>query len=667
MSIVAVTAAVLLAAVSGLPSLLMRSGRRAGQRAATALVSLASILGLSAVAAFFVTGGRSGGAPAGLETLGAFIGLDALSAFFLVPIFLVGGLGSVYGLGYWPASEHPDNARKVQVFWGTLVAGMALLVIAKHTIVFLFGWEAMALSAFFLVSAEDHLEETRKAGWLYFIATHIGTLALFGFFAFVRVKTGSFALEPIAAELLSPGALNALFLVLLLGFGMKAGLMPLHFWLPPAHAAAPSHVSALMSGVVIKMGIYGIVRFLSLLPPPPLAWGGAILALGMASGLLGVVFAIAQHDLKRLLAYHSVENIGIILMGLGLALLGRASGRPAWVALGMAGCLLHVWNHGLFKALLFLGAGSVVHGTGTRQIDSLGGLAKKMPWTAALFLVGAVAICGLPPLNGFVSELFVYLGLFRTVAAPDATGSAAVLAAPVLAMIGALAVACFVKVYGTVFLGSGRSPAPETAHEAPLTMRLPMLALATLCLAIGLFPAALSPVLEEAIAAWTRSSGPTAGLGELAPLGAIGVLSIALAAGVLTLGVAAFLRARAARRVGTWDCGYARPTGRMQYTAASFARTITGQFRWALKPHEERPEVDGPFPAPAEMDSHVDDTVLDRILMPAARAAQRRFAWFHRFQQGLTQQYLLYVLVIVVLMLGTLIPFKEVLVPFFTR
>lgn len=658
-----------LAAFSGVPALFLKRFPRAGQRIATVLVSAGSIQGFCSVALFFFA---AGSAPASLTA--PFIGLDALSAFFLVPILLVGGLGSIYGLGYWPAEKHPGDARKVQAFWGSLVAGMSLLVIAKNTLVFLFGWEAMALSAFFLVSAEDQLEETRKAGWLYFIATHIGTLALFGLFAYWRTASGSFAMTSLPSGILGAPALSALFLVLLLGFGMKAGIMPMHFWLPPAHAAAPSHISAIMSGVVIKMGIYGLVRFLSLMPAPPRAWGGFILLLGMASGLLGVAFAIAQHDIKRLLAYHSVENIGIILMGLGLALLGRTADRPEWIVLGLAGCLLHVWNHSLFKALLFLGAGSLVHSTGTRQIDRLGALAKKMPWTAALFLVGAVAICGLPPLNGFVSELFVYLGLFKTIAGVDATGSAAILAAPVLAMIGALAVACFVKVYGTVFLGNPRGPETERAHEAPLSMRLPMVVLAVLCFAIALFPSTLVPLLDAAIAVWMQPAASLSvaslsapSLATLVPLVMISELSIALAVVILVLSLPFFLRSRSPRKVGTWDCGYAQPTGRMQYTASSFAQSIIGHFRWALRPHEERPEVEGPFPASASMSSHVDDTVLDRLLLPAARSLQKRFAWIRRFQQGLTQYYLLYVLVIVVLMLSTLIPVKEVLVPFFTR
>src|SRR5262249_9358993 len=337
-----------------------------------------------------------------------------LSAIFLVPVFLISLLGNVYGLDYWKQTAHPENGRKLRLFYGLLTAGMALLVIARNSILFLFGWEIMALSAFFLVTTEDNDTEVRAAGWVYLVATHVATLCLFALFALLRMAGGSFALTPLAEGSVTPALATAIFVLALVGFGLKAGIMPLHIWLPGAHAAAPSHVSAIMSGVLIKMGIYGLVRVTSLLPTPPLEWGTTVLVLGAVSGVLGVAFAIGQHDLKRLLAYHSIENIGIIAMGLGLAMIGRTLSRPDWVLLGLAGVLLHVWNPALFKALLFLSAGSVIHATHSREIDRLGGLAKTMPWTALSFLVGAMAICGLPPLNGFVSEFLIYLGMFGT-------------------------------------------------------------------------------------------------------------------------------------------------------------------------------------------------------------------------------------------------------------
>ena len=528
---------------------------------------------------------------------------------------------------------------------------MGLLIISRHALVFLLGWEIMALAAFFLIVTEEHLAESRQAGWIYLIATHVSTLTLLALFVLWRQATGSYLMQPAAAGLIAAGRLNLLFVLILVGFGIKAGLMPLHFWLPGAHANAPSHVSAIMSGVVLKMGIYGLVRWLGLLPAPPAAWGAVIFALGAVSGLLGVLFAIGQHDLKRLLAYHSVENIGIILLGLGVALIGRAGGRPEWVALGLAGGLLHVWNHSLFKSLLFLCAGAVVHQTHTRQIDRLGGLAKGMPWTAACFVIGAVAICGLPPLNGFVSEWLVYLGMLRGV---FATGGSALVAAgvPVLAAIGALAVACFVKVFGTVFLGEARTEAACRAGEAPAAMRLPMGVLAGACVLIGVAPLLVAPALDAASSGWLAGLEPERlRLAARVPLGWIGLLAPALLALAAGLALLARRRAAGARRGPTWDCGYALPTPRMQYTAASFARTIIQLFGSVLRPREQPPGVTGLFPPPTHAHSHVDDAVLDRVIVPAARRIESGFSWFHRFHRGLSQHYLLYILVAMIVLL----------------
>ena len=402
--------------------------------------------------------------------------------------------------------------------------------------------------------------------------------------------------------MISPKTVNILFLLAFTGFGLKAGVMPLHFWLPGAHANAPSHVSALFSGVMLKMGIYGILRVLTLLPGISAFWGWFILLMGALSGLLGVIFALAQHDLKRLLAYHSVENIGIILLGMGMALLGRSYHRQEWVLLGMAGCLLHVWNHSLFKSLLFFGAGSVLHGTGTRRIDRLGGLSKIMPWTAGTFLIGAVSISGLPPLNGFISEFFIYFGFFRSAVSVEKLASLALLAIPVLAMIGALAVSCFVKVAGAVFSGSPRTGIAKKAVESPLSMIIPMVILALVCVTIGIFPALTAPFLERAIAVWQgydKLSVPVVliSLSRLVPFGWISlIMIITLFLLLITFVIVSFYKRKMIHRTGTWDCGYAEPTVRMQYTAASFARSLVSLFSWILKPHEHSPLLKDNFP-----------------------------------------------------------------------
>jgi len=596
----------------------------------------------------------------------SFIGIDALSAFFLCPVFLMGGLGAIYGLGYWPQRLHMRNARQLQLFWGLTTAGMVLLVISRHAMAFLLGWEIMALSAFFLIAAEDDREECRRAGWIYLIATHVGSLVLFGMFMLWRWATGSYMFTPTAAGgALSLCVMNVLFFMSLVGFGVKAGIMPLQFWLPGAHANSPSHVSAMMSGVVLKMGVYGLVRFLWLFPNPPHMWGGLILILGATGGLLGVVFAIAQHDIKRLLAYHSVENIGIILMGFGLAMLGRSSGRQEWVVLGMAGCLLHVWNHSLFKSLLFFSAGSVVHASHTREIDRLGGLAKKMPWTAAMFMIGAVAICGLPPLNGFVSEFFVYVGLLKSFVGDGATGAAAVMVVPVLAMIGALAVACFVKVYGVVFLGNPRTPAAEHVHESPQTMRWPMAVLAACCFIIGLAPITVVPILNRAIAVW--NFGAAQSVATAVPLTTVSTLAMVFAVVIVAMLLIAAVKKWPARRSVTWDCGYAQPTARIQYTASSFGRTIVLLFNWVLRPREHRPDIQGLFPKPSKIHTHVDDIVLDGAILPASRRISRWFMWFRRFQQGIVQNYVFYILLAVIVMLCTLMPFGKIFTRLFSR
>ena len=590
-----------------------------------------------------------------------------------MPILLISLLGSIYGHGYWNQTEHPNNGRKLRFFYGMLAAGMAAVVVARNGMLFLFAWEIMALSAFFLVTTEDDREEVRDAGWVYLVATHVATMCLLVLFSLLAAAhpNHSFALIRLPAGTLTPGMATAVFVLALIGFGIKAGIMPLHVWLPSAHAIAPSHVSAMMSGVIIKMGIYGLVRITSLVPNPPLAWGAIVLGLGVVSGVLGVAFAVGQHDLKRLLAYHSIENIGIIAMGLGLALIGRTLDRADLVVLGLGGCLLHVWNHALFKSLLFFSAGSVVHACETREIDHLGGLAKPMPWTSLCFLVGAVAICGLPPLNGFISEFLIYLGLFRNVGQSDGFSfSVAAFAAPALALIGALALACFVKVYGAVFLGTARSDHAQSAHESPSTMLGPMSLLVACCVLIGVAPRLVAPVLEQGISEWAPELSATGqGLATLAPLDWISVMGLALLVGLaLAWGVlSSLIHRHTLSSGGTWGCGYVAPTSRMQYTSSSFAQMLVGLFGWALRPWTRRPGKLSLFPQQTEFageppraspwpgwsavtfpektgfHSEVPDTVLDRAVLPTFRSVARFFSRLRILQQGNIQIYLLYI------------------------
>jgi formate hydrogenlyase subunit 3/multisubunit Na+/H+ antiporter MnhD subunit len=614
--------AVALPSSSGLVAALLRRRPAAAQGLACALLCAGAAFGIAA-AAMVLLGGQAA-AP------GLALRLDALSAVFLVPICVVGGAGAVYGLRYFPQAAHGGRAVRLQIFYGLTVGGMALLVAASNAIVFLVAWEVMALASFFIVHTDHERPEVQRAAFLYLAASHVGTLALFALFALLRQAVGSFDLAAVQG-LRGDGFLGArVFVLALVGFGVKAGLMPVHFWLPPAHAAAPSHVSALMSGVVVKMGVYGILRVTGLLDAVPAAWGWTLLVVGGVSAVLGVAFALAQHDVKRLLAYHTVENIGIIALGMGLALLGRARGEPALVMLGFGGAALHVLNHALFKGLLFLGAGAIHHATGTRDLDHLGGLARPMRATAVLFLVGAAAIAGLPPLNGFVSEWLVYLGFLHGVGRPRGDVLAFVaLGAPVLALVGGLAAACFAKVFGIAFLGSPRSAHAREAHEAPRSMLAAMAVLAAACVAIGLAPAAAIAPLRTAAAAWARldpvlladtaASASRSGL----EISLVAAALFALAATAAAVRRRRLARAPAPAEVETWGCGFAAPTARMQYTGSSFAELLVARFSWVMFPRVRGPRLEGPFPPAATFRSDVPDTVLDLGLEPGARA----FEW----------------------------------------
>ena len=585
------------------------------------------------------------------------LGLDGLSALFLLPILTLPALAALYGGEYLGAFQGRAVAARAWPFFGLLVAGMALVVVARNGVLFLVAWEIMSLAAYFLVVLDDADPAARAAGWTYLVATHLGTAFLIVMFVVLGHDAGSLDFDALGAGAPAAPLAGLVFVLALVGFGTKAGFMPLHVWLPEAHPAAPSHVSAVMSGVMIKLGIYGLLRALTFLGPPPAAWGWALVAVGVTSGVLGVLFALAQHDLKRLLAYHSVENIGIIALGIGVGLLGVHYGAPALAVLGFAGALLHVVNHALFKGLLFLGAGAVLHATGTREMDHLGGLLKRMPWTGWTFLVGAAAICGLPPLNGFASEFLVFLGAYRGVLHPAAgvAGPAlAVLAG--LALIGGLAAACFAKVFGVVFLGEGRSAHAAHAHDPGAAMRLPMVALAAGCVLVGLAPALLVGRLGGALEPLTRLPADV-----IAPALALGVqplTRVSLAAAVLLAlagALALWRRGRLARATAgaeaTWDCGYARPTPRMQYTASSFARPLTLLFRGLLGTRTRHVPPGGPFPRGAELATETPDLFREALFRPAFQLASGALTRLRWLQRGRVQLYVLYILLTLVVLL----------------
>jgi formate hydrogenlyase subunit 3/multisubunit Na+/H+ antiporter MnhD subunit len=577
------------------------------------------------------------------------IEIDPLSAIFLIPIFVLSALSAVYGVSY--LNSHKGNPTGVaSFFFNLLTCCMIFVVIARNGLLFLIVWEIMSLASFFLVSFDDEHPESRQAGFIYLIAMHIGTAFLIALFAFLGKETGSLDFDTFTAlRFLDPATASMLFFFALIGFGAKAGLVPLHVWLPEAHPAAPSHVSALMSGVMIKTGIYGILRTLTFLPELQAWWGWSLVIAGATSGILGVLFAIAQHDIKRLLAYHSVENIGIITLGIGIGILGINSNYPLIAIAGFSGALLHVINHAFFKGLLFLGAGAVFHATGTREIDKLGGLIKRMPWTAGAFLIGAIAICGIPPFNGFISEFMIYFGAFQG----SISGIAGVLLPAVctiasLALIGGLALACFTKSFGVIFLGESRSDYPLKAHEADTAMQLPMWILAACCILIGICAPQIIPVLAPVVVQVTKMQPAIISEHLYASSALLSQIIWAMVAMAAFVGIISglrfcLLRNRKVEHQVTWDCGYARPSARMQYTGSSFAEPLVTLFHLVLRTHNKIALPKGAFPPAASYETHTPDAFHDYLFRPLFKWIDHRLEKLHWFQQGSIQIYILYI------------------------
>jgi len=648
-------AAALLLALSGVPGLLL-DRFRLGQHIAACCVVVASLVGEIAVFALLY------GSPGATYQIDwplpfgpALLSVDHLSTIFLLPLFLVTGCASVYSVAYWPAKELA-SAGRLTLFLGLFAAAMVVVVMARNSVLFLMAWEVMALSAYFLLSTEHQSSEVQRVGTIYLIATHTGTMALFALFSLLCGVTGTYAFPAFHSLPQAVPVASVLIVTALIGFGGKAGLMPLHFWLPGAHANAPSHVSAMMSGLMLKMGVYGILRTLSFFDTLPVWLGWLILLLGAWSAINGIAQATGQRDLKRLLACSSIENMGIIFIGIGLALIGLQTHAPYLVACGLSGAFMHIINHGLFKSLLFLGSGALMHGTGTREIDRMGGLARRMPITSSVFLVGSLAICGLPPLNGFVGELFLYVG-----ALTDGMLSPlplAAMVAPVLALVGGLAVITFVKLYGIIFLGAPRSAAAAHGHEATALMTGPMILLAVGCLVAGLAPVLLMGLVTPAVGFYGGLAAPAIAQAirqvPLVPLTFANILLITVA---LVIGAAYLLRLRGMPRSQetTWGCGYLAPTARMQYTGTSFSEMMVSLLGSLVAPSRHRPTLDGAIPAAgARFHYAVTETVLDGILTPIFQGIGWALSYLRRVQHGHVHLYVLYILAtLFVLMIWT--------------
>ncbi len=541
------------------------------------------------------------------------LAVDGLSAYFLLVVSVVAIAASVYGPAYLrahsPAAGPARQAAQVAAF-NVFLGSMVFLCCAGDALTFLFCWEGMTLASYVLVVSEDRDGESARAGLLYMVMAHGGTALLLVAFLALTERAGAFdfaGLRAAAAGLDGPTRATLFFLALG-GFATKAGVVPLHVWLPRAHPAAPSHVSALMSGVMLKLAIYGMLRFaFDLLAPVadplPSAWGWTVLALGTSSAVLGVLYALQQHDLKRLLAFHSVENVGIILIGVGLTMIlwRREEAGAAFATIALAAALLHTLNHAAFKGLLFLGAGSVLARTHVRNMEELGGLARRMPWTAGLFLLGAVAISALPPLNGFVSEWLTFQALLGGAGRfHGPAGLGVVFAAAMLALTGGLAAACFVKAFGVTFLGRPRTQHAAEATEAAPSMIAGMVWLAVLCVALGVAPGYAMHLLDAPTAGLLHGPGASAVLTARGPLvlstaatgsGAAALSMTALAALFLALAAMAWILRRGGRRASrraapTWTCGMS-PTARFDYTATAFAKPLRLVFAALYRPRRE--------------------------------------------------------------------------------
>jgi hydrogenase-4 component B len=604
--------------------------------------------------------GLMAAAPAPGLTLG--LSMDPLSAWFVLVLSVVALPVVLAGLAYTrPYDRHggPRLAAATNLF----LASMLLVLLADGAYGFLLAWELMAVSSYLLVVHEHGTRDVRRAGFVYLAMTHLGTAFLVVAFLLLRGAAGSWDFLSMRAAVVSldPRMRDVVFLLALVGCGTKAGMIPLHVWLPRAHPVAPSHVSALMSGVMLKLGIYGLLRVVwDVLGGGPAWWGGLVLGLGLLSAVLGVLYALMEHDLKRLLAFHSIENIGIVLIGVGAGLALAALGQPVGAALALGAGLFHALNHALFKALLFLGAGAIHQATGTRDLEQMGGLIRRMPQVAGLFLLGSMAIAALPPLNGFASEWLTFQGLlalgrasldvFPTVGAAVAAG--------LLGLTGALAAACFVKAFGVAFLALPRSNPAATAVEAPAALRVGMGLLGAACVVLGLAPGLATTLLDAPAHLLTGASlpagsalsfvGPTA---SLAPTGLLGA--------IVTIGASAVLVSRlisggrAARVVPTWACGYALQP-RMQYGSTAFAKPIRLFFRAIVRPEraiEAEYALEPYFPTRLRTRGQVAAVFERRLYSPVALGLLRAASVARLLQSGSLRLYLAYMLATLVILL----------------
>jgi len=598
-------------------------------RQSSILLSCIALAALAVFSAGLVVSGGKASLPTYhiLEPFKLSFAIDRLSAFFIFLISTVSFSIMVYSIQYLEHALHDRRKNLVASLMNVYVLAMVLMVASSNMLAFIFFWELMAMSSFILVMTEYEKKETEKAGVFYFIMTHLSTAFLLFAFILLYLQSGSLDMQQVRAE---PAVLAPVFLALFLGFGIKAGVVPFHKWLPYAHPASPSNISALMSGVMIKVAIYGLIRFVLLLPAE-LWWGVLILAAGTVSAILGVIYALKEHDLKRLLAYHSIENIGIILIGFGLYLIFSISGLPDIALLGLAGALFHTLNHALFKSLLFMSAGAVAHSTQTRNIEDMGGLIKRMPATALFFLIGAVSISALPPFNGFVSELMIFQAFFQAYALNSALlKMLLVISLSVFALTSALAAACFVKAFGITFLAQPRSEKAAKAVEAPMLMLAGQAIPAILCIVFGLF--------SFQIFGW---------LGFALPIPNMLFIGAGLVAAYFVAWAVLRTIASDKERTGeTWGCGIISQKGYMEYTASGFSEPIVTIFRsvYRTEKHSERVYFDRQKSIFKEgfAEIHLIKFFEEKLYLPVANSINRIAIIVNGLQRGHVDLYIAY-------------------------
>lgn len=599
---------------------------------------------------------------------GLSLGMDRLSAFFVLVIAVAAIPSAAYAIAYTRAYKGRHSLAGMGLGFNVFLAGMVLVVLARNVLTFLVMWEAMSLASYFLVMTEAEYRDTQQAGWMYLVMTHAGFACLLIGFLVMAHGTDTMNLSEwrVASATLSDPMRHAVFVLLALGFGAKAGVVPLHVWLPKAHPAAPSHVSAMMSGVMIKLGIYGLIRIgFDWLGVGASWWGGAILGIAAVSAVLGVLYALVESDLKRLLAYSSVENIGIILLGVGAGMLFQSYRLDTLASLALVASLYHTVNHALFKPLLFMGAGAVVHATGTRNIEEMGGLIKRMPQTAAYCLVGSVAIAALPPFNGFISEWLMFQSLLLSFEI-SATGTNLLFALSIaaLALTSGLAAACFVKAFGVTFLALPRSERAAQAQEAPQMMRGAMAMSAVACLALGVAPMGMLRLLHATVTDLTGAQADVRfnwnvivandAFAIVSPLW-IAVALVSLCALVVT--VLRVIGANAAwRAYETWGCGRALQTSRFEYTATAFANPFKRVFGLLYRPVKE---LDIQFHPESRMfvetiayRNETRSIFEEALYGPMSRLVQRGAQRARIVQSGNVHLYLLYIFVALVVLLA---------------